>query len=64
MNEREEGFVKVKVAHVSQRLCKETCVKQVHAGVFRAADIFVDGEHFIYFFLIEGHLIVLAVGIT
>ena len=48
MHEPPEGLVEVQISHVAQRLCKEARIQKVHAGVLRAADVHVHGQHLVH----------------
>ena len=64
MHERRERFVEVQIAHIPQSFGKEAGVEQMHTGVFRAADIFVDGKHFVDYFRVESLFVVMRVGVA
>lgn len=64
MDEREEGFVEIEVAHVAECLGEEPRIQKVHAGMLRAADILVHREHLVDDRRVPRHLGVFVVGIA
>ena len=64
MHKRQERLVKVKITHISQRFCEESCVQKVHASVLCAADILVNGEHLVNPLSVKGRVLVLCVGVS
>jgi hypothetical protein len=45
VDQGQEWFVKIEIAHVPQCFGDKPGVEQVHGGVFRAADVLVDRAH-------------------
>src|SRR5579884_681821 len=59
-----ERLVEVQVAHIAQRLDEEARVQQVHHGMFRAADVLIDGQPARYLLHAPCLLIVVCVGVA
>ena len=64
MHQRLKRLVEVDIAHVAQSLCDKSRVEKMHAGVFRAADVLVDGQHLVDVLAVERRSRVVRVGIA
>ena len=64
VDQTQERLVEMQVAHVAQRLCDEARVEQVHAGVFRAAHVGIDGQYLIRPRGVERLFVVVCVGVA
>ena len=64
MHKRFKGLVEIEISHIAQRFREEARIKQVHTGMFRAADVFVDRQHFIYLFATERFFVVFGIDVS